>query len=187
MSARMERLKRTAQVHAAGAIALAGIGAAAYVFGVAPYSAASERAHALRMELTERSREESDLRKRQREAEVRLRTAEVDLRERGVTLRAPEELNAQVQEIAKLAKESGLEVDTLVPNARVGETQFARLPVRLTGRATPVNASSFMRMVRERFPDVTVRTFDVRAEVTTPGAIATVQMELDWYTLQTGP
>lgn len=169
-------------VHAAGVCVIAIIAAGGYIGCVAPARAAHDRNAALRAALSETSDAESDLRRRQRETEARLGDALEALAQRGVTLRASDQLNAQVERVSSLAAELGLVVDSLSSAAPVDDAQLRRIPLRLSGRASASSIADFMRTVRLRLPDVAVRSFEIRADVANPSQGATVQMELDWHT-----
>jgi Tfp pilus assembly protein PilO len=175
-------LSQAGPVHAAGVCIIALIAAGGYIGCVAPARAAQDRNAALRASLAEASEEESGLRRRQRETEIRLREAREAVLARGVNLRPSDQLNAQVERVSSLAAELGLVVDSLSSDAPVDDAQFRRVPLRLSGRAGVASIADFMRSVRARLPDVTVRAFEIRADLASPGQGATVQMELDWHT-----
>ena len=168
-------------VHAAGALLISMIGIGGYIGGVSPAQASQSRVSALRAALAEASEEESDLRRRQRAAELNLREASEHLSTRGVTLLPAEQVNATVERVSNLAAECGMVMDSLSSGAAVDESRFSRVPLRLSARTTPRGVAAFMRATRERFSDVTVRSFEMRSEVANQQASASVQMELDWY------
>ncbi len=168
-------------VHVAGVLAIAMIGIGGYIGCVSPAQAAQSRIGSLRASLAAASEEESSLRRRQREAEAKLRSARETLASRGVTLLPLEQLNATVDRVSRLAADCGVVIDSLSSAAPIEEPRFRRVPLRLAGRTTTKGVAEFMRAVRERFPDVTVRVFDMRSDVASQHASASVQMELDWY------
>lgn len=172
---------RPVTVHVAGVGLIGAIAFAGYIGCVGPARAAQSRNTALRASLAGASEQESSLRRRQREIEGKLRDARGQVTTRGVTLRAPDQLNGQVERVSSLAAEAGVIVDALSSAAPIEDAKFRRIPLRMSGRATSRNLAEFMRAVRQRLPDVTVRTFDIHADVSNTGEGATVQMELDWY------
>lgn len=174
-------LKRASLVHGAGVLTVAAIITAGYLIGVQPVEAIRAKQHSLRTALKSRSNEESDLRRRHREAEMALREAETSLRTRGVELRPASQLNTQIRAIAALATEMKVEVDSLNASQAVTEPQFTRVPIRFAGRAPAQSIAQFMRAIRERFSDVTVRTFEIRADLSPEGGGSSVQMEIEWY------
>lgn len=173
--------RRASIVHGAGALVLVGILAGGYTLGVAPVDTIRARQQSLRTALKARSTEESDLRRRHREAEAACRVAEESLRTSGVTLRPATQLNSQIRDIAALASEMKVEVDSLNASPPVSDPQFTRIPVRLAGRATARSVAEFMAAVRTRFADVTVRTFELRADLTPEATGSSVVMEIEWY------
>lgn len=179
-----EMVSRTLAIHVAGLAIVAALGAGAYVLGVQPVALAKERAALLSAELAERSAEESELRKRQREAEARLRDARERLARNAIELRPASGLNEQVAAITALASEIGVRVDAISPSAAVQDDGFVRIPVRVTGHASSSAVVRLMSMLRERFSDVTVRTFDIRSDIASTEPTTTVQMELEWHALR---
>lgn len=174
-------LKRASMVHGAGVLAVAAIIVSGYLLGVQPVEAIRAKQQSLRAALKSRSNEESDLRRRHRDAEVALREAETALRTRGVELRPASQLNTQIRAIAALATEMKVEVDSLNASQAASEPQFTRVPIRFAGRASAQSIAEFMQAVRARFSDVTVRTFELRADLSSEGSGASVQMEIEWY------
>lgn len=181
LTTRLARHKRCVIVHAAGAAVVALAFGAGYFFGVAPVESLQERQQSLRTSLKAKSTEETDLRRRHRDAERAYEELAEFQRTRGVKLQPASQLNAQVRDIAALASEMHVEVDSLNASTPITESQFTRIPVRLAGRARAQDASEFMRAIRERFSDVIVRTFEIRADLSGSGALASVQLEIEWY------
>ncbi|QYK49239.1 MAG: hypothetical protein KF838_05150 [Phycisphaeraceae bacterium] len=174
-------IRRAAIVHAAGLAALASIIAAGYFLGVKPVEGIRERQSMLRVALRARSEDEAEIRRKARDAEAALRQAEESLRLSGVSLQPTSHLNTKIRDIAALAAEHNIEVDALNAQPPISDPQFLRVPVRLAGRAAAQNVSEFMRSINDRFSDVAVRSFDLRADLTTGGGWSTVQLEIDWY------
>ncbi len=177
----LARHKPCVIVHAAGLGLVALLVASGYFLGVAPVDSLRNKQQSLRVSLKAKSTEESDLRRRHREAESAQSELQEFLHSRGVKLQPATQLNAQVRDIAALASEMRVEVDSLNASTPIAESQFTRIPVRLAGRATAQDVSEFMRAIRERFSDVIVRTFDIRADLSGNGGLASVQMEIEWY------
>lgn len=174
-------IRRAAIVHAAGLATLASIVAAGYFLGVKPVEGIRERQSVLRAALRSQSEDEADIRRKARDAEAALRQAEESLRLSGVSLQPTSYLNTKIRDIAALAAEHSIEVDSLNAQPPISDPQFLRVPVRLAGRAAAQSVSDFMRSISERFSDVAVRSFDLRADLATGGGWSTVQMEIDWY------
>lgn len=178
-------LRRASVVHTGGLLAVGAIIAAGYFFGVEPVETIRVKQQSLRTALKARSNEESELRRRHRDAEAALRDAQDTLQTRGVELRPASQLNAQIREISALATEMNVDVDSLNASPPAPETQFTRVPVRLSGRASAQDVAAFMRAIRERFADVAVRTFELRADLSPEGGESSVQMEIEWYAAKT--
>ncbi|MBX3316577.1 MAG: hypothetical protein KF902_06910 [Phycisphaeraceae bacterium] len=174
-------IRHAAIVHAAGLAALASIIAAGYLLGVKPVESIRERQSVLRAAVRARSEDEADIRRKARDAEAALRQAEESLRLSGVSLQPTSHLNTKIRDIAALAAEHNIEVDSLNAQPPISDQQFLRVPVRLAGRAAAQSVSEFMRSISERFSDVAVRSFDLRADLATGGGWSNVQLEIDWY------
>lgn len=96
------------------------------------------------------------------------------------------EVNTRVDAIAGLASEAGLTLDSIKPDKATRGTRYDAVPLDLAGTGTYRSCTQFLHVLRERFPDVAIMGFDIRAKPEPPAVRATFAFRLFWFTEPSG-
>lgn len=157
------KLKATLPIDLAGAACVLALAGGVYFLGARPHMLArTERAEAVIQEqrllaVLDRARFE------QRRVDEDLQKAAADIGARMIELRPVSDRNRVIAELAGVAADAGLRIDSVSP----GEAQRGRLMtvtgIRLAGRGDPGAFGSYLRSIHESFPDIALRTMELVA------------------------
>ncbi len=171
------------RVHLAGAGTLTLLTAIAYGVGVHPILTDQQDQARLSADADAASRDhgvlQNDIRKIIAETEELQKSqamAQVDLEDAS-------DINARLVELRGLARERGLTMDGLKPGEPEYDAHYGIVRIQLDGRSQFADLVRFVRDVRARFQDVTVRAVHVRAD-RDPLEPPTFGLELTWYVLK---
>lgn len=101
-----------------------------------------------------------------------------------VVLRASTSVNQRLAELTQLAAEADLAIEEMKPGDAWPEGSLTVAPIRLAGTGTYQAATRFMRMLRDRFPDMAVDGFDMHRRPG-PASSSAVRVDVRWFRLTT--
>jgi len=104
-----------------------------------------------------------------------------------VRLARSAEVNWRVDGLTQLALDAGLRLDAIKPGEPVPGAKYTTVPIRISGLGTYQTSAAFLRAMHERFPDVGIASFDLRAKPEPPVTKATCTFDLVWFTQPTAP
>jgi Tfp pilus assembly protein PilO len=174
---------RSWQVDAAGTGLCVALTAAMYLIGLSPLVERYEQVQGSTRQLNEQNRKSSSLSSsvataRAQLAAVRKATASNPLRLLPARL-----VNNRLAEITELAAANGLIIEQIHPAAGRKSGRYEIVPIRIDGRGAYPTATTFMRRLRETFPDTGVASFKLSGNPSAPKTPATFELTLEWYAL----
>ena len=149
------------QIYATGVAVCAAVSAGAYLAGIEPALARRAEAAANTAEL--QTRRENAAQLAGTLAATRRKLAETNRELAGLTLRleSAATLNSRLARLSDLAIEAGLTLDEVQPGTPADGAHYQTVPIRIVGAGTYPACAAFLRRLRERFPDTSVRSFEL--------------------------
>ncbi len=175
------------KVDSAGAGAIALLAIVWWALGVNPLVEARAARDRARDELTNRREELRTLEEQVQTTEARVARLRQELAARDVRLGHAADVNGRVDTLTRLALDAGLRLDAIKPGEPAPGPKYTAVPIRISGVGTYQTAANFLRAMHERFPDVGVASFDLRAKPEPPVTKATFSFDLLWFTQPAAP
>lgn len=166
----------------------------AYVGGFGPILQDRVAVAQQRAEFENREKDSKASRRQLDSLREQLKQAEARLKQSPVRLVPASQANERIDEIVRLASESGLKVASTTPSAARPEKSFVIVPIRLTGQCTYRSAAAFLGALHAKFPDTAVPGFAMGTSVSASGPVvdeksreplAEFTFDLAWYTAAT--
>lgn len=157
-------------------LALAGAG---YLIAVVPVMAGRDTVGRLRSEISGLEANADQLLQLSRSLDQEVARVEGMLESNSLALEPAERVNRRVNELTRLASESGLTLDEVQPGAPEEGSLFRTVPIHISGAGTFPDCARFLHTLRVELPDTIVRS--LRLVDGQEGASGTFGFDLVWY------
>jgi hypothetical protein len=169
-------------IHGVGAGVLVTLSALAWVLCFAPAVNASGNYHALLGELSA-----AKARQEKAAADVRALGAQIhalrtDLDGRPLLLLPADGVSQRLQQIADLAREARVELDTQEAGRQETFDRYGTVELQLAGRCGAGALRTFLAALSRQLPDVAVVSIDMSGRYAPGGTVPSVALKLQWYT-----
>lgn len=169
------------RVHAIGAgIVVAALAAGWFLF-VRPSDTAREARERTNAALRDAEPRLETLRRERVQVEAAIVEASQRLESNNQRLRGIDAQNERIAELTALAGECGLQIDRLLPGERARQGLYLVVPIRLEGAGEYPDCARFLHLVVDRFSDMSVRSFRLRADQGGRNRRALFGFDLAWY------
>jgi len=154
-----------------------------YYVGIAPALAGLVERRAQENDLADRRHNVSRLATEILETRQQLAAAKKDLASLPLRLEPASAVNRRINWLASVAGESGVTLDEIQPQPAIDGPHYQTVPIRVAGSGEFPACAAFLHVLRERFPDTSVRSFDIQNAQPNPDKnVAAFRIELDWHT-----
>lgn len=177
--------KAVFRVDAAGVVATGALCVGVVLMGMQPVSESERHAAALRAEVSAAADETSKLSDKAELLKARAASLRVAIDENAVELRPSGSVNAQIARITDLANDASLTLGEIAPGKETTLTAHIERPVSLSGAGAFVDVVRFMQRLEARFPDLRVRSMNIRGSLEGPGTTS-FTLELTWFSDRNG-
>lgn len=168
-------------VHAVGAGVAAVLTLGFYAASVHPLLRQKQTDRALARELAALEARNTELAQEVADLDGQLSMLETRVRQMPLQLKAASRVNERVDDLARLANESGLQVDALQPGAPLERDRFIKVPLRLGGAGTYKTCASFLHALRDRFPDMGLASVELAGNPSAHDGAGRFIFNLVWY------
>lgn len=168
-------------VDAGGALALAALATACYLFFVQPVLDRRSEARAHALELASQREAVTRLRAARQDTEVRLAEIRRAVADQSVRLEPRNHVNQRLDTLTSLAVECGVEVERLAPGATADTSRHGTMSLRFTGRAPYAACEAFISRLHARFNDTALTSLRLASAQGAAGPV-TIEIELLWFT-----
>ena len=170
------------RIYLCGAVVCAALSAGAYLAGVRPAVRRHAEQVARRAELRDRKHKAAGLAAELQNARTQLSAVNEALRSRSLRLQPASRVNDRISDLTKLTEGSGLTIDEMRPAGVVEGRDYKTVAILVAGNGTYPACAAFLHRLRERFPDMAVRSFETTNNSTPPETpAATFQFDLTWH------
>ncbi len=153
---------------------------AAYFLGASPLMAGRDQRAAREVALAEAREQANGLLGTTRGLRTQLSTAQIALSKIEIPLQAATSINQRIAELTALAGESKLEMQSIQPGTIATSPRFAQIPIQVSGSGTYRTCADFLRRLRMKFPDTSVRAFELAVTPGDPTATTSFSFQLIW-------
>ena len=170
------------RIYLCGAIVSAALSVGTYALGVRP--AIHRRAEQVvrHAELKARKQKAAALAGELHATRSQLTAVNDALRSRSLRLQPASRVIDRIAELTKLTEGSGLTIDEMRPGAVVDGRDYKTVAILVAGNGTYPACATFLHRLREKFPDMAVRSFQTTNNSTSPETpAATYQFDLTWH------
>ncbi len=177
--------KKPAVVHAAGAALLAILTLATWLVGLQPSLNSRARYRDL---VARRQTERQNLLQAQTledATKARLASLQDSLRQRPLILRGQDDLSKKLQEITELSAGAGLQLSSIEAGKADNFSRHGTVGIQIAARASLPSLWTFFHDLREKMPDVTVRSVDLTGRYANKDSVPGLTMALVWHTART--
>jgi Tfp pilus assembly protein PilO len=173
-------LSQFTEVDAIGLLALAGLTALFYFAGLQPMLERQKNVAAQQQELLLKQIQAADAALSLQSATARLATQRKLIADNPLKLQSISDLNNRLARITALATAGGLDIANLQPQAAIDGTQYATVPMELTGTGGFIDCVRYLHDLHEQLPDTTCTAVRLSGSADTP-ATAHFTFQLDWH------
>lgn len=160
-----------------------GVSVAGYFIGIAPALAGLVERRSQERELAVRRQRVTDLQAELLDHRKRLILARKELADLPLRLEPPSAVNRRISLLTEVAGEAKVTLNEIQPLAAVDGQHYQTVPIRVAGAGGYPQCAAFLHKLRERFPDTTIRSFDLQnPNPSADSMAATFRMELAWHT-----
>lgn len=153
---------------------------AGYVIAVVPVAQSSAAVAKLHSEIDAAQSRADQLLELTRKADASLARILSRLDSSSLSLEPAERVNRRVNELTRLASESGLKVDELQPGVPEAGALYRIVPIQMSGTGSYPDCAMFLHRLRHELRDTTVRSLRVVA-TGGDGTTSTIVFDLVWY------
>ena len=172
---------------ALAALACGALSAGSYLVGIRPAVARVAERDAARQEATDRQAEARRVAGELAAARRRLADARDELAVLPLRLEPASAVNRRLNELARVAAAAGVTLDGVQPQPPIDGPHYQTVPIRVAGTGTYPACAAFLHTVRARFPDTSVRSFELQnTRPARDGNTAAFEVELAWHTVAAG-
>jgi Tfp pilus assembly protein PilO len=98
-----------------------------------------------------------------------------------IALQPASSLNQRIAELTNLAVDCQLEVQFVQPGSIVSGSRFAQIPIQVAGTGSSQACSAFLHRLRGKFPDISVRDFDLSTSPADASHSMNFSYQLTWF------
>jgi Tfp pilus assembly protein PilO len=164
-------------VDLAGLACCAVLAGAGYMIAVVPVVRSREAVASLRSSIGGVEANGEQLLQITRTLDLELARVQSRLRSSSLELEPAERVNRRVNELTRLASESGLTLDEVLPRAPEEGSMFRTVPIHISGAGSFPDCARFVHSLRSELPDTTVESLRLVGGAET----GTFEFDLVWY------
>ena len=170
------------RIYVCGAVVCVALTAGAYAVGVRPAVRRHAEQVARQADLRARKQKAAALANELQSARSQLAAVNDALRSRSLRLQPASRVNDRISDLTKLTEGSGLTIDEMRPGVIAEGRDYKTVAILVAGNGTYPACATFLHRLREKFPDMAVRSFETTNNSTSPDApAATFQFDLTWH------
>ncbi|MCC6682984.1 MAG: type 4a pilus biogenesis protein PilO [Phycisphaeraceae bacterium] len=132
-------------------------------------------------ELTEREQKADEMSTTLAKMRDTLLQTECTLDSQALKLEPLSQLNRRVAQFTALADACNLQLDQIEPSAAMAGTHYMTVPIHMTGRGGYVDATNFLKRLRQQWPDLAVASLDLTGNPRNRGDQPRFTFELIWF------
>jgi Tfp pilus assembly protein PilO len=170
------------RIYLGGAVVCAALSAGAYAVGVRPAVRRHGEQVTRQTELRARKQKAANLAGQLNTARAQLAAVNDTLRSRSLRLEPADQVNDRIGSLTALVDKAGLTLDEMRPGTVSEGPDYKTVPILIAGSGTYPACATFLHRLRETFPDMAVRSFEVTNNSASPETpAATFQFDLTWH------
>lgn len=174
------------KIDAAGLSVCLGVTALAYFLAIAPSADRREEQIRQQAEIAELRAKLDQTSKFQRQLSSQLLTRQNELQRTAIQLEPASTVNQRLSSLTQLASGVGITLDAVEPGTQNDSSDFARVPIRLSGKGSYAASARFLSQLKERFPDTAVGSMRLTSDPTDTNVAPSVWFDLVWYAAPEG-
>ncbi len=137
-------------------------------------------------ELTEREQKADELTASLSKMRDTLTQTERTVASQALKLEPISRLNRRLAQFTALADACNLQLDQIEPSPAMVGTHYITVPIHMTGRGGYVDATNFLKRLRQEWPDVAVASLDLTGNPRNRGDQPRFTFELIWFASPAG-
>jgi Tfp pilus assembly protein PilO len=178
-STQSHRLARFTEIDGIGLLAIAALSALFYFAGLQPLLEHQKTVADEQQELQMKQIKAADAAQELQSASARLASQRKLIADNPLKLQSIGDLNSRLARITTLATTGGLDITDLHPSAPVEGTQYATVPMELTGTGGFADCVRYLHDLHEQLPDTTCTA--VLLSGSAQNSAAHFVFQLDWH------